>query len=46
MGIAGDISTVAGVQIQPAPNLDRELNKTNQFIFGKEVGFAEALEHS
>lgn len=41
----GDISTLEGVQVQPAPNLDQELNKTNQFIFGKEVGFAEALKH-
>jgi hypothetical protein len=36
MGDAGDFSSGLWVQVQPAPNLDREVNKTNQLIFGKE----------
>jgi hypothetical protein len=40
-----NISTVAWAQIQPAPNLDWEVNENKPTIFCKnEFGFAEAKD--
>jgi len=32
MEISGDITTLAGVQIQPVPNLDRGLNRNRPVV--------------
>jgi hypothetical protein len=39
---AGDIINLAGVQIQPAPNLDRELDKNRPIVLQGRVCWGSA----